>query len=49
MASYLQESEQRTKAVTIPSLFAMRERGEKITMLTAYDASFASLMDMCGV
>lgn len=49
MASYLQENEQRTKAVTIPSLFAMRERGDKITMLTAYDASFASLMDMCGI
>ncbi|GGI20390.1 3-methyl-2-oxobutanoate hydroxymethyltransferase [Oxalicibacterium faecigallinarum] len=49
MASYLQENEQRTKAVTIPSLFAMRERGEKITMLTAYDASFASVMDMCGI
>lgn len=49
MASYLQENEQRTKAVTIPSLIAMKERGEKITMLTAYDASFASLMDMCGV
>ena len=55
MAGYLQQTEQsgestiRTKAVTVPSLFAMRERGEKITMLTAYDASFASLMDMCGV
>jgi 3-methyl-2-oxobutanoate hydroxymethyltransferase len=51
MAAYLQENEAkgRSKAVTIPSLFAMRERGEKITMLTAYDASFASLMDMCGV
>jgi len=51
MTAYLQENEAkgRSKAVTIPSLFAMRERGEKITMLTAYDASFASLMDMCGV
>ncbi|RBA25270.1 3-methyl-2-oxobutanoate hydroxymethyltransferase [Herminiimonas fonticola] len=49
MSSYLQETEQRTKAVTVPSLIAMKERGEKITMLTAYDASFASLMDMCGV
>lgn len=49
MASYLQETEQRTKPVTVPSLKAMRERGEKITMLTAYDASFASLMDMCGI
>tara|TARA_R110001599_G_scaffold64023_3_gene179043 strand:+ start:669217 stop:670047 length:831 start_codon:yes stop_codon:yes gene_type:complete len=51
MAAYLQENDTqgRSKAVTIPSLFAMRERGEKITMLTAYDASFAALMDICGV
>lgn len=49
MASYLQENAQRTKPVTITSLQAMRDREEKITMLTAYDASFASLMDMCGV
>jgi 3-methyl-2-oxobutanoate hydroxymethyltransferase len=38
-----------TKAVTIPSLNALRAAGEKITMLTCYDASFASLMDNCGV
>ena len=37
------------KAVTIPSLNAMRAAGTKITMLTCYDASFASLMDRCGV
>jgi 3-methyl-2-oxobutanoate hydroxymethyltransferase len=37
------------KAVTIPSLNAMHAAGERITMLTAYDASFASLMDRCGV
>ena len=37
------------KAVTAPSLLAMRAAGDKITMLTAYDASFASLMDRCGV
>jgi 3-methyl-2-oxobutanoate hydroxymethyltransferase len=37
------------KAVTAPSLLAMRAAGEKITMLTAYDASFAALMDRCGV
>jgi len=49
MSAYLQENEQRTKAVTVPSLIAMKERDEKITMLTAYDASFAALMDMCGV
>lgn len=51
MASYLQENESagRSKPITLPALFALREKGEKITMLTAYDASFASLMDMCGV
>jgi len=51
MASYLQENEAagRSKAITVPALFALREQGEKITMLTAYDASFAALMDMCGV
>jgi hypothetical protein len=27
----------------------LRAAGEKITMLTCYDASFASLMDRCGV
>lgn len=38
-----------TKAVTIPTLNAMRASGSKIAMLTCYDASFASLMDRCGV
>ncbi|MDC8759588.1 3-methyl-2-oxobutanoate hydroxymethyltransferase [Janthinobacterium fluminis] len=38
-----------TKAVTIPTLGALRASGEKISMLTCYDASFASLMDRCGV
>ena len=38
-----------TKAVTIPSLNALRAAGSKITMLTCYDASFATLMDRCGV
>ncbi len=38
-----------TKAVTIPTLNTMRAAGNKIAMLTCYDASFASLMDRCGV
>ncbi len=38
-----------TKAVTINTLGTLRASGEKITMLTCYDASFASLMDRCGV
>jgi 3-methyl-2-oxobutanoate hydroxymethyltransferase len=37
------------KAVTIPSLQAMRAAGTRISMLTCYDASFAALMDRCGV
>jgi 3-methyl-2-oxobutanoate hydroxymethyltransferase len=37
------------KAVTIPSLLAQRAANNKITMLTCYDASFASLMDRVGV
>ncbi|MEO6920229.1 MAG: 3-methyl-2-oxobutanoate hydroxymethyltransferase [Collimonas sp.] len=52
MAAYLQGSDPaaaRSKLVTIPALQAMRDKGEKITMLTCYDASFAALMDRCGV
>src|SRR3954462_3416449 len=37
------------KAVTIGTLQALRAAGQKITMLTCYDASFATLMDRCGV
>ena len=45
MATYLQER----KSVTGHTLTALYNRHEKITMLTCYDASFASLMDQCGV
>ncbi|CAJ0774631.1 3-methyl-2-oxobutanoate hydroxymethyltransferase [Ralstonia condita] len=44
--SYLQESNR--KAVTVTALQAMRAAGERIAMLTAYDASFAALMDRNG-
>jgi len=51
MSGYLQDNQQQTrrKRVTMTSLLSMRESGEKITMLTCYDASFASLMDRCGI
>ena len=52
MAQYLTTPESGAitrKLVTIPSLFELRQRKEKITMLTCYDASFASMMDRCGV
>ena len=37
------------KPVSLPRLADMRERGEKITMLTAYDATFAAVADAAGV
>ena len=37
------------KPVSLPRLTEMRERGEKITMLTAYDATFAAVADAAGV
>lgn len=37
------------KPVTLPELLRMKHEGEKIAMLTGYDASFASLEDRCGV
>ncbi|MBE1300583.1 MAG: 3-methyl-2-oxobutanoate hydroxymethyltransferase [Alteromonadaceae bacterium] len=37
------------KKVTTASLLKMKQNGEKITMLTAYDASFAKLFDEQGV
>jgi 3-methyl-2-oxobutanoate hydroxymethyltransferase len=37
------------KPITLPELARMKREGEKIAMLTCYDASFASLEDRCGV
>ena len=37
------------KPVSLPRLQEMRDRGEKITMLTAYDATFAAVADASGV
>ena len=37
------------KPVSLPRLAEMRARGEKITMLTAYDATFAAVADAAGV
>ncbi|MBI4984873.1 MAG: 3-methyl-2-oxobutanoate hydroxymethyltransferase [Rhodocyclales bacterium] len=37
------------KPITLPELARMKREGEKIAMLTAYDASFAALEDRCGV
>lgn len=39
----------RRKPVTAPGLRAMKARGDKIVMLTCYDASFAAQMEAAGV
>src|SRR6516165_858833 len=38
----------KTSKVTIHTLRQMKERGEKIAVLTAYDATFARLCDEAG-
>ncbi|QGZ53874.1 3-methyl-2-oxobutanoate hydroxymethyltransferase [Paraburkholderia acidiphila] len=45
--TYLQETSR--GAVTVPKLQAMRDAGERIAMLTCYDASFSALCDRAGV
>ena len=37
------------KPITLTHLAALRASGEKIAMLTCYDASFAALLNQCGV
>ena len=39
----------RQSRVTISDLLALKQSGEKITCLTAYDASFTALVEQCGV
>jgi len=40
---------ERLKPVRVPDLATMKHRGEKITMLTAYDATMARLLDRSGI
>lgn len=37
------------KPISLPRLLKMHARGEKLTMLTAYDATFAAVADAAGV
>jgi 3-methyl-2-oxobutanoate hydroxymethyltransferase len=37
------------KPITLPELGRMKREGERIAVLTGYDASFAALEDRCGV
>jgi len=38
-----------TRKIRVPDLLLMKERGERIVMLTAYDATMARLFDRAGV
>src|SRR6266404_6304271 len=38
-----------TKQLRVPDLIAMKANGEKITVLTAYDATMAALLDQSGI
>lgn len=50
MPAYLQAPDaSKRKPVTMPGLRRMKAHGEKITMLTCYDASFAAHMEAAGI
>jgi 3-methyl-2-oxobutanoate hydroxymethyltransferase len=40
---------EKRRKISIPELYAMRERGEKISWLTAYDYPTAAMMDQAGI
>jgi len=46
--SYASDSPDR-QTVTVTSLRGMKQQGDKIAMLTAYDASFAAILEQAGV
>ncbi len=41
--------QKKIKRVTVPSIIRMKENGEKITMLTAYDTLMAKILDESGI
>ncbi|UOA09246.1 3-methyl-2-oxobutanoate hydroxymethyltransferase [Methylobacter sp. S3L5C] len=47
MNQYVYDS--KVKPLTVNDLLAMKQRGEKISCLTAYDAGFSTLIDKVGV
>jgi len=46
---YAGETPSSRKPVQLPALLAMKDAGEKIAVLTAYDATFAHCLDAAGV
>ena len=49
MYSHLQQQTLAEKPVTISTLNKMKKEGDRIACMTAYDASFAVLVDAAGV
>ena len=49
MYTHLQSRDSTRPPVTLSTLDQMKQHGEKIACLTAYDASFAALLDGAGV
>ena len=39
----------RPKRITVPEFSSLKSKGERITMLTAYDYPMAALLDSCGI
>jgi 3-methyl-2-oxobutanoate hydroxymethyltransferase len=46
---FVSEERAMTDKITVPAIVKMKQRGEKITCLTAYDYSFARILDAAGV
>jgi 3-methyl-2-oxobutanoate hydroxymethyltransferase len=49
MYTHLQHRDSERAPVTLSTLARMKEQGEKIACLTAYDASFAAVLDRADV
>src|SRR5207245_9532261 len=46
---FIWEGRSMADKVTVPEIIKMKQRGEKIACLTAYDYSFARILDRAGV
>ena len=49
MSTASKKKKSRRKKVTVPDIVAMKQTGQKITMLTAYDYTMARILDDAGV
>src|SRR4051794_26726587 len=47
--SHLDRVHEQQRPVTVPDFLSARARGQRLTMLTAYDYTMARLLDVAGV